>query len=53
MNPKDCILIDEAFHKKNDLAFSLWDTEGKEGNPITLIYKIVGESKWKLSKERS
>jgi hypothetical protein len=52
MNPKDYIPIDEAFHKMNDLAFSLWDMGGKEGNPITLTYKIAGESEWKLSKER-
>jgi hypothetical protein len=34
-----------------DLAFSLWDKKNKEENPITPIYKIAGESEWKLLAE--
>jgi hypothetical protein len=53
MNLKDHIPIDKAFHKMKDLAFSLLDTEDKEGNPITLIYKIAEESEWKFSTEHA
>jgi hypothetical protein len=49
MNLKDCILIDETLHRMQDLAFSLCDTEDKEGNPITSIYNIAEGSEWKLS----
>jgi hypothetical protein len=53
MNTKDRIHINEAFHRMQDLAFSLWDTKDKEGNPIISIYKIAGESEWKLPTERT
>jgi hypothetical protein len=53
MNPKDHILIDKAFHRMKDLVFSLLDTKDKEGNPITSIYKIAGESELKLSTEHA
>jgi hypothetical protein len=53
MNTKDCIHINEVFHRMQDLAFSLWDMEDKEGNSIISIYKIAGESEWKLPTERA
>jgi mannosyltransferase OCH1-like enzyme len=40
MNHKDGIFIDKAFHRMKYLSFSLWDTEDKEGNPITRIIKF-------------
>jgi hypothetical protein len=52
INPKDHIPIDEAFHRIQDLAFSLWDMEDKERNSITPTYKIAGGSEWKLLTER-
>jgi hypothetical protein len=52
-NPTDRIPIDKAFHRMQNLAFSLWDMEDKEGNLITSIYKIAGELEWKLSIERA
>jgi hypothetical protein len=52
INLKDHIPIDEAFHRIQDLAFSLLDREDKEGNSITPTYKIAGGSEWKLLTER-
>jgi hypothetical protein len=40
MNLKDHIPIDENLHRMQNLAFYLCDMEDKEGNPITLLYKI-------------
>jgi hypothetical protein len=52
MNPTDRISIDEVFHRNQDLAFSLWDKEDKEGNSIAPTEKIAGVSEWKLLTER-
>jgi hypothetical protein len=40
MNSKGFLPIDEALYRMQDLAFTLWDTEDKEENPIIQIYKI-------------
>jgi hypothetical protein len=53
MNIKDHIPIDEALHRMQDLTFSLYGTEDKERNPITLTYKLAGRSEWKLPTERA
>jgi hypothetical protein len=44
MNPEKCMTIDEALFRWTDLDFSSWITKDKNGNPITLTFKIEGAS---------
>jgi hypothetical protein len=40
INPGDRLIINEISSELQELAFSLWDMEDKEGNTIIPIYKI-------------
>jgi hypothetical protein len=51
LNLEDCPAINGINSELQELVFSLWDTEDKEGNSIIPIYKIVGESELKLITE--
>jgi hypothetical protein len=52
MNPENRMTIDEAPFRWTDLSFSSWSTKDKNGNPITLIYKIERASDWNPQEKR-